>query len=285
MRQRHPKVLKTIFALLLVLQCTVNASAGEPAKTRLRYYRPRSSSTQTPRQSGAMDVVNAASFLRGISPGGLATIFGQNLTEVSGPVVANTNPLPTRLAGVEVNVNGVPAPIFSVAYANGEDQISFQVPYEIDTGPDAATIDVFDFGNPVGNTVTDSFTEDPGIFAYGGNGYVVAQRSFDGSLIEPNNPASPGETIILYTTGLGPLSIPLQDGWGAPSNPLAYTVDPFDVLVDGQPCRVLFSGLGPGFVGLYQLNLVLPSDLPSGNLRIQITSQYANSQVATLPVF
>jgi uncharacterized protein (TIGR03437 family) len=229
--------------------------------------------------------VNAASFLPGVSPGGLATIFGQDLTTVNGSVFANRNPLPTSLAGVEVDVNGVPAPIFSVAYANGEDQISFQVPYHTDTGPNAVVIDVFDFGDQVASIVSDSFIEDPGIFTYGSNSYAVAVHSFDGSLVGPNNPAAPGETMILYVTALGPLSIDLPDGFGAPSDPLAYTIDPFDVLVDGEPCRVLFSGLGPGFVGLYQLNLVLPLDLRSGNLRIQITSPYASSQVATLPVF
>ena len=107
----------------------------------------------------------------------------------------------------------------------------------------------------------------------------------DGKLIDPVDPAAPGETIILYVTALGPLSIDLPDGFGAPSDPLAYTIDPFDVLVGGEPCRVLFSGLGPGYVGLYQLNLVLPPDLPSGNLGIQVTSPYANSQAAVLPVF
>jgi uncharacterized protein (TIGR03437 family) len=284
MGKDFPRFLKAIVLIGILLPATT-ASADGPSKPRMRYYRQPNSTKQTPHQAGAVDVVNAASFLPGVSPGGLATIFGENLNDVSGSVVANTNPLPLRLAGVEVDVNGVPAPIFSVAHANGEDQISFQVPYHTDTGPNAVEIDVFDYGNLVATTLTDSFIEDPGIFAYGSNSYAVAQHSFDGSLIGPSNPAAPGEIIILYATALGPLSIDLSDGYGAPSDPLAYTIDPFDVLVDGEPCRVLFSGLGPGFVGLYQLNLVLPRDLRSGNLQIQITSQYANSQVATLPVF
>jgi uncharacterized protein (TIGR03437 family) len=215
----------------------------------------------------------------------LATVFGQNLTTVTGAVLANTNPLPTTLAGVEVDVNGVPAPIYSIAYANGQDQISFQVPYRTAIGPGAVVVDVFDFGDHVASMVADSFTEDPGIFAYGSNIYAVAVHASDGKLIDPVDPAAPGETIILYVTALGPLSIDLPDGFGAPSDPLAYTIDPFDVLVGGEPCRVLFSGLGPGYVGLYQLNLVLPPDLPSGNLGIQVTSPYANSQAAVLPVF
>ena len=228
-------------------------------------------------------VVNAASFLAGVSPGGLATVFGQNLTDVANIVVAGTNPFPTQLANVQVFVNNIPAPLFSIAYSGGQDQISFQVPYETPVGPGAALIQVFDYGNDVLDIRTDSFTEDPGIFTYQGS-YAVAERGADGSLIGPNNPAYPGDVVVLYTTGLGPLSLNLVDGVGAPSNPLAYTLDPYQVVVDGEPCKILFSGLAPGYVGLYQINLVLPSDLPNGNLDIQILSQYANSGIAKLPV-
>ncbi|HXS95177.1 MAG TPA: hypothetical protein VN736_11265 [Candidatus Limnocylindrales bacterium] len=261
------------------------ATVPDAAKQKQRYYRPRGAGPVAPRQSGEPVVVNAASFLLGICPGALATVFGQDLTTVSGQVLANSNPLPTKLAGVEVDVNGVPAPIYSIAFANGQDQISFQVPYHTDTGPGAALVEIFDFGDLVGSTVVDSFIEDPGIFAYGSASFAVAVHNSDGTLVGPNNPAAAGEIIILYVTGLGPLTVDLPDGYGAPSNPLAFTVDPFRAIVDGEDCQVLFSGLGPGFVGLYQLNLKLPFDLRSGNLPIQITTQYANSQVATLPVF
>jgi len=227
-------------------------------------------------------VVNAASFLPGISPGGLATIFGNNLTDVSGVVTAGGTPLPFQLAGVEVHVNGTPAPLFSVAFANGEDQISFQVPFETDTGPGAVTIDVVSFGTTTASLVVDSFTEDPGIFVY--NGFAVAAH-VDGKLVTPDDPAGPGETIVLYATGLGPVTVDVPDGAPAPSNPLAYTEDPFQAFVGGEQCSVPFSGLAPGFVGVYQLNLTLPRDLPSGNLDIQISTPYASSGITKLPVF
>ena len=284
MPQSFSRCLKVIFTLFAILPLAASTSAAQAAKERPRYYRQPNGSRPVPHQVDAAVVVNAASFLPGVSPGGLATVFGQNLTTVTGAVLANTNPLPTTLAGVEVDVNGVPAPIYSIAYVNGQDQISFQVPYHTAIGPDAVVVDVFDFDDHVASMVADSFTEDPGIFAYGSNLYAVAVHASNGKLIGPVDPAAPGETIILYVTALGPLSLDLPDGFGAPSDPLAYTIDPFDVLVDGEPCQVLFSGLGPGYVGLYQLNLVLPPDLPSGNLGIQVTSPYANSQAAVLPV-
>jgi uncharacterized protein (TIGR03437 family) len=105
----------------------------------------------------------------------------------------------------------------------------------------------------------------------------------DGSLLGPDNPVNPGEVVVLYTTGLGPLSLNLRDGYGAPSNPLAYTVEPVDVFVANRQCAVLFSGLAPGFVGLYQVNFRLPTNLPPGNLDLQIQTPFANSRIATLP--
>ncbi len=276
---------------ILSLQLTSSLIAGTPAAASATtqkapaFYRQRDGRTvrATPRAAGDPVVVNAASFELGVSPGALATIFGTGLSLVNGVVVANTNPFPLQLADVSVLVNGVYAAIFSVAYANGEDQISFQVPYETPTGPGAASIEIRSNGNTVGFITADSFTEDPGIFMYGGR-YAVAARGTDYSLIGPQNPARPGEVIILYTTGLGPLSLNLVDGYGAPSDPLAYTIDPFQVMVDGEQAQVLFSGLAPGFVGLYQLNIRLPFDLRAGNLDLQILSQYANSAIATLPV-
>jgi minor extracellular serine protease Vpr len=276
-------LFRTSKAIPFVVALTATLLCAAPA-TNSHYYRPRNSAKPRPRQVAAPPVVvNAASYLPGISPGGIATIFGQNLSSVTDIVTEQSDPLPLELAGIQVTVNGVTAPLFSVAFANGEDQISFQVPYETPTGLSAAQIEIFNYGNSVGTIVADSFTEDSDIFLYDGN-YAVAVRYPDYTLIGPDNPAHPGDILTLYTTGLGPLSIGLTDGFGAPSDPLAYTVDPFEVTVNGEQCQVLFSGLAPGFVGLDQINLTLPIDLPPGNLDIQISSQYAISGVATLPV-
>ncbi len=272
-----------IAAALLVLGSSQLSTAAPPPAPKTTFYRPQASVKAKTLQATNVAVVNAASYLPGVSPGGLITIFGDNLSSVTGVVVAGTDPLPNELAGVSVVINGYYAPVFAVAYANGEDQVSVQVPYEVPIGPGAAHIQVFNNGVLEASLQEDSFTEDPGIFMYSGS-YAVAVRYADGSLVGPNNPAHPGDILTVYTTGLGPLSLSLVDGYGAPSNPLAYTQDPFQVTVGGEQAQVLFSGLAPGFVGLYQLNIVLPSDLPRGNLDLQITSPYASSGVATLPV-
>jgi len=283
------QTLVCLFTLLLSSNVYAQTgSAINSTKTNISgktKFFPKASGRAKPAiSSSGVAVVNAASFLPGVSPGALVTIFGSNLSDVSGVVVANTDPLPYELAQVSVDINGVPAPIFSVAYNGTGDQISVQVPYATVTGQGAATVQVFDYGDLVGSVQTDSFDEDPGIFTYQGN-YAVALRFPDYSLVGPGNPVSPGDYLIVYTTGLGPLSLNLTDGYGAPSNPPAYTQDPFTVTVDGESCNVSFSGAAPGFVGLYQLNIQLPFDLPSGNLNLQIASPFANSNIVNLPVF
>ena len=276
-------------ATLVAILTAVSVTGFAETSKKTAYFRPKGAQQKAqalktrPRDSSGPVVVNAASYLPGISPGGLATIFGENLTTVNGVVVAGVDPLPTVLSGVSVFVSGVRAPIFSIAYSGGEDQISFQVPYETPTGKGAAEIQVVDYNEQVADFITDSYTEDPGIFVYDGN-FAIAQRG-DYSLVGPNSPADRGEYLALYTTALGPLSLSLTDGYGSPTEPpFADTIDPAQVLLDGEQCTVVFSGLSPGFVGLYQVNFQVPDDAPAGNLDLQIQTPYANSNTASLPV-
>jgi len=275
--------MKNIISGALLFAMLGMPAVSAPAVAKKPFYRNRDSAGVRPRAAGDPVVVNSASFEPGISPGGLATVFGNDLTSVRGVVVASRLPLPTVLADVSVLVNGMPAPIYSVAFANGQDQISFQVPYAAATGPDAIEVEVFDGAVQTADVITDSFIEDPGIFVHDGN-YALAVHPADGALVGPADPAVPGEVVVLYVTGLGPLSIPLDDGFGAPSSPLAYTIDPFQVLVDNESSDVLFSGMAPGFVGVYQINFRVPWDAGFGNRNLKIQSPYASSRVAVIPV-
>jgi uncharacterized protein (TIGR03437 family) len=276
--------MKPTFVLSSFLFAAASLIAADvvPAIPHERHFRP-AGGMKPLAVAPDVAIVNSASFLSGVSPGALATIFGHNLTHVSGVIVANTNPFPTVLANVSVLISGVYAPIYTIAYSNGEDQISVQVPYGTPTGTNAVRVQVFDNGVAVADIRADSYDEDPGIFVWSGN-YALAQRYPDYNLIGPGNPASRGDILILYTTGLGPLSQNLTDGYGAPSNPPATTIDPFQVTVAGVQCQILFSGLTPGIVGLYQINLRLPNQLPAGDLTMQVLSPYANSQSVLLPV-
>jgi uncharacterized protein (TIGR03437 family) len=78
-------------------------------------------------------------------------------------------------------------------------------------------------------------------------------------------PASAGDALTIYCAGLGAVNPPVADGTAAPlTQPFAQTVDPVTVTVGGEPAQVLFTGLAPGFAGLYQVNVVVPSGIAPG---------------------
>lgn len=86
--------------------------------------------------------------------------------------------------------------------------------------------------------------------------------------------------MVIYGTGLGPVNQFVTAGNQAPSSPLAVTLSTVEVLIGGKSAQVLFSGLTPGFAGLYQVNAILPADSPTGNavpLSLRVDGRLSNS--------
>jgi uncharacterized protein (TIGR03437 family) len=95
----------------------------------------------------------------------------------------------------------------------------------------------------------------------------------------------PGQAIVLYCNGLGPVTFPPASGAPASATQLSQTTTPPVVTIGGQTAQVLFSGLSPGFVGLYQVNVTVPAGLSAGNqpITIAIGGQTSPSQTAATP--
>jgi uncharacterized protein (TIGR03437 family) len=240
-----------------------------------------------PVQFDSNGIRNAASFNPGLpGPGGLATIFVHGVA-VSGIVEASGYPLPTTLAGVSIVVDGTPAPILAVAdigAVNGVDtqQINFQVPFEIvafpggggnhTVCPSCAHIVELRFGGQ--STFASPQGVGPGIFVLP-DGTPAIQHAADYSLVTASNPLVKGETIIIYATGLGSVvngpatgmpatgAAPMSTKCGMPSVVVTAPYTPGSM-------TVLYAGLTPGSAGLYQLNVVTSSVLPSGMVGLQI---------------
>jgi uncharacterized protein (TIGR03437 family) len=228
-------------------------------------------------------IVNGASFVSGaLVPGEIATVFGTNLTFSNGINLAGSLPLATTLLNVQVMVNGTAAPIFAVDNVNGQQQINFQVPYEI-AGLTSATVQVVDNG-AAGNTVTVPVASaQPGIFTYtvGNTTYgAILHPSY--ALANTSNPAARGETVLIYCTGLGTVTPQAVDG-AAAVGATQTTAFP-TVTIGGAQADIAYSGLAPGFVGLYQINAVVPSTLSPGNQPVIITVNGTQSSIALLPV-
>jgi uncharacterized protein (TIGR03437 family) len=106
---------------------------------------------------------------------------------------------------------------------------------------------------------------------------VAAITHVDGSLVTSASPAAANEVVVVYATGLGPVSGAMVTGSPASSTSLQPTTpQPATATLGNIPATVSFSGLTPGFTGLYQVNVQVPANAPGGAfLTIAIGGQTA----------
>jgi len=107
----------------------------------------------------------------------------------------------------------------------------------------------------------------PAIFTQNGSGTgaaLVDVFQSDGTELPVNSSVTGGDVIILYCSGLGAIDPPVAAGSQAPASPLSHTVNPVTVTIGQAKAQVLFAGLAPSFAELYQVNVQIPSGLPSG---------------------
>jgi adhesin/invasin len=109
----------------------------------------------------------------------------------------------------------------------------------------------------------------PGLFLVGTAPAVQNYPSY--ALNSSSNPIAAGGTIIAYLTGTGTVSPAVADGAPAPATTLASTTTTPTATIGNAAAQVTFSGLAPGFVGLTQVDLVVPSTLATGNYPMVIT--------------
>ncbi len=237
-------------------------------------------------------VTSAASFKTGLpATGSIGTIFCTGL-KIDGVVSASTLPLPLSLAGVTVTIAGVGAPLFAVADLHGYQQINFQVPLEGRLYDSPAAVVVSQNGSSGSTSATNDAATPGEFFTLNGTQFGVFQHAGNYSLVTQGSPARPGETVIAYATGLFGNSPPVPTGQPTPAMPLSVirqsvgvTTDKlfltlnekslsnavwgFQVDTTGQS-PIPFMGLTPGSVGLFQINFILPQDVPSGNVVVKL---------------
>jgi uncharacterized protein (TIGR03437 family) len=211
-----------------------------------------------------------------LAPGTIVQIYGTGLA--SAAAAASTIPLPTSLNGSSVIIGGVKAPLYFVSAG----QINAQIPFELNAGQQYQVI-----ANANGALTTPTTIQlapvTPGLLAYADGG-LIAQHVADGTLISDSSPAKPGEYVVLYVAGMGATTVPVQTGTGAPSDPLASASVTPTVTLNGASTHVLYGGLTPGLVGLYQIDLQIPADAPDGTLSLVVTQNAFGSNTTTLPV-
>lgn len=240
---------------------------------------------------------NNADYMSGesLAQGDIIALFGAQLATGS-PAEISSLPLPTTLGESQVLLNGQPVPLYYVSST----QINFEVPINAQQG--AGTLQVVSngiSGNIISVTIAAAVPRilqlPPNVIA---GPYGIIQNS-DYSLAIPatagiaSHPATIGETLLIYAIGFGPTNPVVASGTASPSGPLAYVTnhpkvcfvapDPFDPA--GLCVTPSFAGLAPTFVGLYQINVAVPTGSPTGALvPIYITTDAGETNVVNIAV-
>lgn len=221
-------------------------------------------------------IVSTASYAASPAPGALISIFG---TELAAGTLQASLPLPDQLGNTMLAIGGVSVPLLFVS----QNQVNALVPYGLDTNAKYAV--VIGRGDAISSAQIISVQPaQPGVFTPDqtgqGQGYVFIIAP-DGSqtLAAPGAPATAGDVLTIYCAGLGAVQPPLQAGMPAPASTLEYTVNSVTATIAGVAAKVAFGGLTPGFVGLYQVNLTVPSGVTPGNSVPVILSVAGHSSV------
>jgi uncharacterized protein (TIGR03437 family) len=212
-------------------------------------------------------IVNTASYTPDLAPGSLFSIFGKDLASTTR--AADKLPLPQTFEGVTVEVidggRVRNAPLFYVSPG----QLNGQMPYDV-VGPKVQVRVRNSLG--VGAAVTiDLATRAPRLFPWQETNAIVVHSDY--SLVTAQAPAKPGEYLIAFLVGMGvvaPEAIAGEPGGDGAAAPVSMLTDRVTVTVGGKDSKVLFAGLAPYFVGLYQVNFQMPALLQSGPAAIQV---------------
>jgi uncharacterized protein (TIGR03437 family) len=226
-------------------------------------------------------VYNPANKQPVLAPG--APTFLEGLYLAADTFSASAAPWPTSMGGVQVTINGTPAPLRFVSPT----AIVFQVPQTL-----AAT------GSVVVSAPGGVSTPLTVVFAKASFGVVAntpdtpwppAIHRSDSTIISATNPAVPGETVTVYGVGAGVPSCSLADGTVPPSECTvqAPRIQLPDVYQSSAPSAA--ASLAPGSVGVARLDIDIPADLPSsvvasGSLRLLVECGDGSSQIVTLPL-
>lgn len=212
-------------------------------------------------------VVNGFSYAPILAPGMIASAFGTRLT--TGDSASAEGTLSTALAGTSMMVNGVPAPMF---YASPT-QVNFQVPFEI-TGTEALVVVTTAEGSTA--LLVPLMPASPGLA-----GVVLHAAGF--ASVTDDNPAAPGEVLVLFATGLGATDPAVASGAPSPLDPLAVATARVICTFGDRPGTVWFAGLAPGYTGLYQINVQVPDGV-SGRTNLTVTAAGRTANAVTVVV-
>jgi len=224
-------------------------------------------------------VTDGASDSTTLAPGSIAVIFWCDNT-VPPPTTPVTSVLVHGLRSYVYPNQATPASPTPANNASSYLQLTVQIPVGIEPGK--ANIQLKRGTKVLAHAPIDLSAFAPGIFTLNesGSGLVLAEH-FDGSVVSAACPAPPGEEVTIYAEGLGPTT-PLVATGDLPSG-LATTNTVPVLTVGANEAQIMFSGLSPTLVAVYQINFVVPAS-GSGQKPLQIKIGQKSSDKVQLPV-
>ena len=103
------------------------------------------------------------------------------------------------------------------------------------------------------------------------NGAHITAQHLNGTAVSSKSPGTPSEYLVMYLVGLGATDPAVPSGMAASANPLSKVINQPTVTVDSLPSNVLFAGLTPGFVGLYQIDFQVPMGVTAGEVTVTVS--------------
>lgn len=231
-------------------------------------------------------VVSAGAYgaLPTFAAGSWIEIYGSNFSsdtwQWSG-IDFNGSNAPTNLAGVSVSIDGVPAYVWFLSSG----QVNALAPADAATGNVKVTLT--NCSNTSAPFTAQKAALAPGLlappgFLVNGKQYLVALNS-DGTYVATagsipgvtSHPAKPKDLLVFYGIGFGDAT-DNSDGSTIPPGTIAgglnSLVNPVTINFGSTAANIIYAGLSPGFVGLYQFDVTVPS-VANGDSQINVTQK------------
>ena len=218
---------------------------------------------------------------RAVAPGSSISIIGTGLSDFTDYAESATLPLAIDEAFVSFDVPSAGISVPGHLQYVSPDQIKLQVPWELQGQSSAQVKVTIDYST--GNVVTLALADYAPSFFEGAGGLVAAIDQ-NGSPVTAGNPARRGQAVSFFANGLGPVTNQPASGDPAAASPAAATTTVPAVTIGGQGATVTYSGLAPGYVGLYRIDATVPAGLNAGTQSISVAIGGATSPSASLPV-
>lgn len=239
----------------------------------------------TIRSGGIVDAASGRT-LQGLAPGSYMSIYGSGLSEVFR--IFSTPYLPLSLNNVSVSFDAperrlsAPGRIHFVS----DGQINVQIPWELQGLTSVQMkVSIGDISSAVFTVPLNEYL--PALFEYddSGSGRRLAAALDEGfRVVSGANAAPRGGVLQLFVSGLGRVSTTPESGEVSPVSPLSQTMATPEVRIGGRAATVLFSGLAPNLVGVYQVNVIVPPDAETGIQPLVLSIGGLTSQSSQIPV-